>query len=124
MAKVAISLVWPIVLLTLAAGKTGTAAKTNGPVTPQIAAQCTAEVRATPDRAVVRFGVQFDAPEAQAAQGRARERVVQGKRVDPRGGRIVKNNGTERLVLTPVPGHKGRPRRVGYHSSTVLRVEL
>ena len=65
MAKVATSLVWLPVLLTLAAGKTGTAATTNGPVTPQITAQGTAEVRATPDRAVVRFGVQFDAPEAQ-----------------------------------------------------------
>jgi uncharacterized protein len=130
MAKAAISLFWLPVLLTLAAGKTGAAATTNGPVAPQIAAQGTAEVRATPDRAVVRFGVQLDAPEAQAAQarvGEAMQRVIQAlRRLNIPENRI----GTERLELSPVyeqsgsPGRPGPPRLAGYHASNVVRVEL
>jgi uncharacterized protein len=93
-------------------------------MTPQIAAQGTAEVRATPDRAVVRFGVQFDAPEAQAAQGRvseAMQRVIQAlRRLDISENCIA----TERLDLSPVYEQKGRPRLVGYHASNVVRVEL
>ena len=79
-------------------------------MTPQIAAQGTAEVRATPDRAVVRFGVQFDAPEARAAQSRvseAMQQVIQAlRRLDISENCIA----TERLDLSPVYEQKGRPR--------------
>src|SRR5437016_11642197 len=113
MAKIATSLVWLPVLLTLAAGKTGTAAATNGPVAPQVVAQGSAEVRATPDRAVVRFGVQFDAPEAQAAQARvseAMQRVIQALR---RLSIPENRSGTERLALSPVYEPSGSPGRPG-----------
>ena len=93
-------------------------------MTPQIAAQGTAEVRATPDRAVVRSGVQFDAPEAQAAQGRvseAMQQVIQDlRRLDISENCIA----TERLDLSPVYEQKGRTRLAGYHASNVVRVEL
>jgi uncharacterized protein len=93
-------------------------------MTPQIAAQGTAEVRATPDRAVVRFGVQLDAPEAQAAQARVNEAmqpVIQAlRRLNVSETCIA----TERLGLSPVYEQKGRPRLVGYHASNVVRVEL
>jgi uncharacterized protein YggE len=91
---------------------------------PHIAAQGTAEVRATPDRAVVRFGVQFDAPEAQAVQARvseAMQQVIQAlRRLDIAESCIA----TERLDLSPVYEQKGRPRLVGYHASNIVRVEL
>jgi uncharacterized protein YggE len=119
-----------LLLLTLAAGKTGAAATINGTVTPQITAQGTAEVRATPDRAVVRFGVQVEAPEAQAAQGRvgeAMQRVIQAlRRLSIPQHHIV----TERLDLSPVyeqtgsPGRPGPPRLTGYHAANVVRIEL
>jgi uncharacterized protein len=93
-------------------------------MTPHIGAQGTAEVRATPDRAIIRFGVQFDAPEAQAAQGRvseAMQQVIQAlRRLDISENCIA----TERLDLSPVYEQKGRPRLVGYHASNVVRVEL
>ena len=78
----------------------------------------------------MRFGVQFDAPEAQAAQGRVNEamqRVIQAlRRLNIPENRI----GTERLGLSPVyeqtgsPGWPGPPRLTGYHASNVVRVEL
>lgn len=128
MVRIGASLIWLPVLLTLATGSAAAAA--SEPATPQITAQGTAEARATPDRAVVRFGVQFDAPEAQAAQGRvgeAMQRVIQAlRRLNIPGNRI----GTERLDLSPVyeptgsPLRPGPPRLTGYHASNVVRVEL
>jgi len=128
MPKVATSLFWLPLLLALAAGSAEAAA--SEPMTPQITAQGTAEARATPDRAVVRFGVQFDAPEAQAAQGRvseAMQRVIQALR---RLGIPENRVGTERLDLSPVyeptgsPGRPGPPRLTGYHAANVVRVDL
>jgi uncharacterized protein len=115
-------------LLALSAGRAGAAA--SEPMTPQITAQGTADVRAAPDRAVVRFGVQVDAPEAQAAQarvGEAMQRVIQALRQLS----IPENRiGTERLDLSPVyeqtgsPVRPGPPRLTGYHAANVVRVEL
>ncbi len=91
---------------------------------PQIAAQGTAEVRAAPDRAVVRFGVQFDAPEAQAAQRRVSEAtrgVIQGLRSLNIPESCI---ATDHLYLLPVYDKKGQTRVVGYRASNLVRVEL
>jgi uncharacterized protein len=120
--------VWLPLLLALVAGSAGAA--TSGPATPQVSAQGTGEVAAAPDRAVVRFGVQFQAADAQAAQGRvaeAMQRVTQAlRRLDIPENRI----GTERLELFPVyeqsgsPGREGPPRLAGYRASNVVRVQV
>jgi uncharacterized protein len=119
----------PMLLLALTVGRAG--AEAAGPVAaPQIVAQGTAEVQVPPDRAIVRFSVQFDAPEAQAAQGRVNEamqRVIQAlRRLNIAENRI----GTERLALSPLyesngpPGREVQPRLVGYRAANQVRVEL
>jgi uncharacterized protein YggE len=98
------------------------------PMTPQIAAQGTAEVRVAPDRAILRFGVQFQAGDARTAQGRVNDgmqKVIQSlRRLNIPENRIS----TERLDLFPVyeqpaPGREGAPRLAGYRAANVVRVE-
>jgi uncharacterized protein YggE len=129
MTRVRTFALWLPLLLALVAGSAG-AAPAAGPQTPQVAAQGTGEVAAAPDRAIVRFGVQFQAADAQAAQGRVNEamqRVIQAlHRLNIPQNRIS----TERLDLSPVysaPGPIGseaQPRLVGYRASNVVRVQV
>jgi uncharacterized protein len=97
------------------------------PVTPHIAAQGTGEVRVAPDRAVTRFGVQFQAKDAQTAQTRVNEtmqRVIQAiRRLNIPENRIS----TERLELFPLydqPRPNEAMRLTGYRAANVVRVEL
>jgi uncharacterized protein len=99
------------------------------PLPPNVTAQGTAEVRVAPDRAIVRFGVQFQAGDARTAQGRVNDtmqRVIQAVRRQ----NVPENRvSTERLELFPVydqpaPGREGSPRLAGYRASNVVRVEL
>jgi uncharacterized protein len=99
------------------------------PLPPNVTAQGTAELRVAPDRAIVRFGVQFQANDARTAQGRVNEtmqRVIQAIRRQ----NVPENRvSTERLELFPVydqpaPGREGSPRLAGYRASNVVRVEL
>jgi uncharacterized protein YggE len=117
--------------LTLALGLIAAAAgaqPAGPPPPPQVVAQGTAEVRVPPDRAIVRFGVQFQAREARAAQERVNEvmqRIIQAVRAQ----NIPENRiSTERLELSPVyeapEPRGGQPRIVGYRASNVVRVEL
>ncbi len=129
MTKPATFLVWLPLLVALAAGSAGAAAA-PGPHTPQVAAQGTGEVAAAPDRAIVRFGVQFQAADAQAAQGRVNEvmqRVTQAlRRLNIPENRI----GTERLDLFPIyeqpspVGAERQPRLTGYRASNVVRAQV
>ena len=97
------------------------------PVTPHIAAQGTGEVRVAPDRAITRFGVQFQARDAQTAQTRVNEtmqRVIQAvRRLNIPENRIS----TERLELFPLyeqPRPNEAQRLTGYRAANVVRVEL
>src|SRR5437773_12392725 len=105
---------WLTLALGLAAGS-AVAQQPPAPMPPQVVAQGMAEVRAAPDRAVVRFGVQIQAGDAKTAQGRvndAMQRVIQAvRRLNVPENRIS----TERLDLFPVydqpqPGREGTPR--------------
>jgi uncharacterized protein YggE len=98
-------------------------------VMPQIVTQGTGEVQVAPDRATARFGVQMDAADARAAQGRvseAMQRVIQALR----GLNIAENRiSTEGLSLSPLyqpprPGQDAPPRLTGYRAANVVRVEL
>src|SRR4051794_26537890 len=120
--------VWLTLALSLAAGS-AVAQQPPAAMPPQVVAQGTAEVRAAPDRSVVRFGMQIQAGDAKAAQGRvndAMQRVIQAvRRLNVPENRIS----TERLELFPVydqpqPGREGTPRLSGYRASNVVRVEL
>ena len=121
----------PLLLSILALTVVSAAAEAPGPTAPpQIVAQGTAEVQVPPDRAIVRFSVQFDAKDAQAAQGRVNEamqRVIQAlRRLNIADNRI----GTERLALSPLyessgpPGRELQPRLVGYRAANQVRVEM
>ncbi len=118
---------WGIVLL-LVAGGAG-AQQAGVPEPPQIVAQGTADVRVPSDRATIRFGVQFQAADARAAQGRVNEqmqRVIQAvRRLEIPQERIR----TERLELFPVyeapmPGREYNPRLVGFRAANLVSVEL
>lgn len=98
---------------------------------PFLGAQATAEVRAAPDRAVVRFGVQQqtkDARQAQAKVSQAMQRVTKALRDR---GIPAERISTERMELYPVYDHRERPDSmeqgpllVGFRASNVVRVEL
>jgi uncharacterized protein YggE len=114
--------------LGLAAGS-AVAQQPPPPMPPNVTAQGTAEVRVAPDRAIARFGVQFQAADARTAQGRVNDtmqRVIQAVRRQ----NVPENRvSTERLDLFPVydqpaPGREGSPRLAGYRASNVVRVEL
>jgi uncharacterized protein YggE len=114
-------------ILALAAIPYSTLAQEARPVTPHIAAQGMGEVRVAPDRAITRFGVQFQARDAQTAQTRVNEtmqRVIQAvRRLNIPENRIS----TERLDLFPVyeqPRPNEAPRLTGYRAANVVRVEL
>jgi len=107
------------------------AAQTLPQPPPFLAAEATGEVRAAPDRAVVRFGVQHQHAEAKEAQKRvnqAMQKVMDALRA--RG--IPKERiSTERLELFPVYDHRERPNQeyqgpilVGFRAANVVRVEL
>jgi uncharacterized protein YggE len=117
--------------LALALVSTGVNAQSaTAPMTPQVSAQGTSEVRVAPDRAIAQFGVQFQAADARTAQGRVNEamqRVIQALR----GLNIPANRiSTERIELFPVyepvrPADPDRPPRLaGYRAANHVRVEL
>jgi len=100
-------------------------------IPPFLAAEGNAEVRVTPDRAVVRFGVQHQARDAKQAQqqvNQVMQKLVQALR---KSGIPAERVTTERLELQPVYDHQDRPdqpyqgpRLVGFRAANVVRVEL
>jgi len=95
-----------------------------------IAAQGIGEVRVAPDRAVVRFGVQEQAPTAQKAQGAVNDVMAKVVAELKKLGVPANKISSDRINLYPVyaqqrPGeYDQEPRVVGFRASNTLRVEL
>lgn len=99
----------------------------RGPRPPTVTADATESVRVAPDRAVVRLGVQQQAPTAKDAQAQVNRTMDQLLRKLTDLGLARKQIATSRVELYPVmeyPKGGGEARLVGFRASNVLSVEL
>lgn len=94
---------------------------------PHVRADGTGEVKAPPDLAIVRLGVNAEAPDAKKAQAKVAESMKKVTAAIRDRGIPAERITTERLDLQPVweqDDDGRRPRVVGYRATNVVRVEV